>query len=65
MPASQHVSPKTDIDIAQSAPKRPILDIAREKLCLQEVANKYLKIIGRWEQLEALSFDDPQLQEAS
>jgi len=32
MPASQHVAPKTDIDIAQSAPKRPILDIAREKL---------------------------------
>jgi len=32
MPASQHVSPKSDIEISQSAKKRPILDIAREKL---------------------------------
>jgi formate--tetrahydrofolate ligase len=32
MPASQHVSPKSDIEISQSATKRPILDIAREKL---------------------------------
>src|ERR1700676_2456679 len=32
MPASQHVNPKSDIEISQSATKRPILDIAREKL---------------------------------
>ncbi|HLH98124.1 MAG TPA: formate--tetrahydrofolate ligase [Xanthobacteraceae bacterium] len=32
MPASQHVSPKSDIEISQSATKRPILDVAREKL---------------------------------
>jgi len=32
MPASQHQNPKSDIDIAQAAAKRPILDIAREKL---------------------------------
>src|SRR5882724_2365899 len=32
MPASQHVSPKSDIEISQSATKRPILDIARERL---------------------------------
>src|ERR1700757_845431 len=32
MPASQHTSPKSDIQIAQEAKKRPILDIAREKL---------------------------------
>src|ERR1700681_2890153 len=32
MPASQHVNPKSDIEISQSAKKRPILDIAREKL---------------------------------
>src|SRR6267154_2860794 len=32
MPAAQHVSPKSDIEISQSAKKRPILDIAREKL---------------------------------
>jgi formate--tetrahydrofolate ligase len=32
MPASQHVSPKSDIEISQSARKRPILDVARERL---------------------------------
>jgi formate--tetrahydrofolate ligase len=32
MPASQHQSPKSDIEISQAAVKRPILDIAREKL---------------------------------
>jgi formate--tetrahydrofolate ligase len=32
MPASQHANPKSDIEIAQAAVKRPILDIAREKL---------------------------------
>ena len=32
MPASQHQNPKTDIEIAEAAKKRPILDIACEKL---------------------------------
>jgi formate--tetrahydrofolate ligase len=32
MPASQHQSPKSDIDIAQAAKPRPIMDIAKEKL---------------------------------
>src|SRR5918992_312769 len=32
MPASQHTNPKSDIQIAQEARKRPILDLAREKL---------------------------------
>ena len=32
MPASQHQKPKSDIEIAQTAKKRPILDVAREKL---------------------------------
>ncbi|HWL06336.1 MAG TPA: formate--tetrahydrofolate ligase [Xanthobacteraceae bacterium] len=32
MPASQHQSPKSDIEISQTATKRPILDIAKEKL---------------------------------
>jgi formate--tetrahydrofolate ligase len=32
MPASQHQSPKSDIEISQSAKKRPILEIATEKL---------------------------------
>jgi formate--tetrahydrofolate ligase len=32
MPAAQHTNPKSDIEIAQSAAKRPIIDIARERL---------------------------------
>ena len=32
MPASQHQNPKSDIEISQAATKRPILDIAKEKL---------------------------------
>jgi formate--tetrahydrofolate ligase len=32
MPASQHQSPKSDIEISQTAPKRPILDVAGQKL---------------------------------
>jgi formate--tetrahydrofolate ligase len=32
MPASQHQSPKSDIEISQSAAKRPIIELAKEKL---------------------------------
>jgi len=32
MPASQHINPKSDIQIAQEAKKRPIMELAREKL---------------------------------
>src|ERR1700726_3362459 len=32
MPASQHQSPKSDIEISQSAKKRPIIDIAKKRL---------------------------------
>jgi formate--tetrahydrofolate ligase len=32
MPASQHQSPKSDIEISQTAKKRPILEVAKEKL---------------------------------
>ena len=32
MPASQHQSPKSDIEISQTAKKRPIIEIAKEKL---------------------------------
>src|SRR6202020_2451137 len=32
MPASQHQSPKSDIEISQAAKKRLILDVAKEKL---------------------------------
>jgi len=32
MPAAQHINPKSDIEISQAAQKRPIIEIAREKL---------------------------------
>jgi formate--tetrahydrofolate ligase len=32
MPASQHQNPKSDIEIAQTAKKRPIMELAKEKL---------------------------------
>jgi len=32
MPASQHQSPKSDIEISQNAKKRPIIELAKEKL---------------------------------
>ena len=32
MPASQHQSPKSDIEIAQAAKPRPIMELAKEKL---------------------------------
>jgi formate--tetrahydrofolate ligase len=32
LPVSQHVQPKSDIEIAQAAKKRPILEVARERL---------------------------------
>ena len=32
MPASQHTSPKSDIEISQAATTRPIADVARERL---------------------------------
>ncbi len=45
MPASQHVSPKSDIEISQSAKKQPILDIAREKL---GIAPEHLEPYGHY-----------------
>jgi formate--tetrahydrofolate ligase len=35
MPASQHANPKTDIEIAQAASKRPIVELAAEKLGIE------------------------------
>ncbi|MBL8704876.1 MAG: formate--tetrahydrofolate ligase, partial [Rhodospirillales bacterium] len=32
MAGTQHSSPKSDIEIAQAAKKRPIMDLAKEKL---------------------------------
>jgi hypothetical protein len=39
--------------------------VAREKICLDQLATRYSKIVDRWEQFERLPFDDPQLEEAS
>lgn len=41
------------------------IDDRRAKLCLREIVTKYGKIVGRWEQLDALAFKDAQLEEAS
>ena len=40
-------------------------NIAREKICLGQLTNRYSKIVDRWEQLKSFPFDDPQLEEAS
>jgi formate--tetrahydrofolate ligase len=45
MPASQHQSPKSDIEIAQAAKMRPIMDIAREKL---GIAPEHLNPYGHY-----------------
>src|ERR1700719_1461696 len=53
MPASQHVNPKSDIEISQSAQKRPILDIAREKL---GIAPEYLEPYGHYKAKVSLDY---------
>src|SRR6516162_8161218 len=45
MPASQHTSPKTDIQIAQEAKKRPIMELARERL---DIAPENLEPYGHY-----------------
>jgi formate--tetrahydrofolate ligase len=45
MPASQHQSPKSDIEISQAAQKRLILDIAKEKL---GIAAEHLEPYGHY-----------------
>ncbi|MDC7786259.1 formate--tetrahydrofolate ligase [Rhodoplanes sp. TEM] len=53
MPASQHVSPKSDIAISQDAPKRPIVELAREKL---GIAADELEPYGRYKAKVSLDF---------
>jgi formate--tetrahydrofolate ligase len=45
MPASQHTNPKSDIEISQAAVKRPIIDIARERL---GIAPEHLEPYGHY-----------------
>lgn len=51
--ASQHANPKSDIDIAQAAKMRPILDIAREKL---GIAPENLEPYGHYKAKVSMSF---------
>ena len=53
MPASQHQSPKSDIEISQAAKKRPILDIAREKL---GIAPENLEPYGHYKAKVSMEF---------
>jgi formate--tetrahydrofolate ligase len=51
--ASQHANPKSDIDIAQAAKMRPILDIAREKL---GIGPENLEPYGHYKAKVSMSF---------
>ena len=51
--ASQHANPKSDIDIAQAAKMRPILDIARERL---GIAPENLEPYGHYKAKLSMSF---------
>ncbi len=53
MPASQHQSPKSDIEISQAAKKRPIADIARERL---GIAPENLEPYGHYKAKVAMDF---------
>ncbi len=53
MPASQHQPPKSDIEISPAAKKRPILDIAREKL---GIAPENLEPYGHYKAKVAMDF---------
>ena len=53
MPTSQHQSPKSDIEISQSAKKRRILDIAKEKL---GIAAENLEPYGHYKAKVSMDF---------
>jgi formate--tetrahydrofolate ligase len=53
MPASQHQSPKSDIEISQAAKKRPIMEIAREKL---GIAPENLEPFGHYKAKVSMDF---------
>ena len=53
MPASQHQSPKSDIEISQAAKKRPILDVARERL---GIAPENLEPYGHYKAKVSMDF---------
>jgi formate--tetrahydrofolate ligase len=53
MPASQHQSPKSDIEISQAAKKRPIAEIARERL---GIAPENLEPYGHYKAKVSMDF---------
>src|SRR5881628_2978766 len=53
MPASQHVNPKSDIEISQAAKKRPIIDVARERL---GIAPENLEPYGHYKAKLSMNF---------
>ena len=53
MPASQHQNPKSDIEISQAAKKRPILDVAKEKL---GIAPENLEPYGHYKAKVSMDF---------
>src|SRR5213593_500755 len=53
MPASQHAHPKSDIEIAQAAKMRPIMDIARERL---GIAAENLEPYGHYKAKVSMDF---------
>ncbi|HEX2654338.1 MAG TPA: formate--tetrahydrofolate ligase [Xanthobacteraceae bacterium] len=55
MPASQHQNPKTDIEIAQSVKKQPILGLAKEKL---GIAAEHLDPYGHYKAKVSLDYVD-------
>ncbi len=52
-PASQHTNPKSDIEIAQAAKMRPIIDLAREKL---GIAPENLEPYGHYKAKVSMDF---------
>src|SRR5213083_3087807 len=53
MPASQHTNPKSDIQIAQEAKKRPIMELAKEKL---GIAAENLEPYGHYKAKVSMDF---------
>src|SRR5436190_19221814 len=53
MPASQHTNPKTDIQIAQEARKRPIMELAKDKL---GIAAENLEPYGHYKAKVSMDF---------
>jgi formate--tetrahydrofolate ligase len=53
MPISQHQNPKSDIEISQTANKREILDVAKDKL---GIAAEHLEPFGHYKAKVSLDY---------